>query len=66
MGMQEESKGQGHLIVGEWRWGVVYRKWRRHGWEALTVHEVGKKSAMVRSLRELEQREDEGEGRGFA
>ena len=26
--------------------------------ETLTVHEVRKKSAMVRSLRELEQRED--------
>ena len=33
--------------------------------ETLTVHEVGKKSAMVRSLRELERREEK-EGRGFA
>ena len=32
--------------------------------ETLTVHEVGKKSAMVRSLRELERREEK-EGRGF-
>ena len=30
------------------------------------VHEVRKKSAMVRSLRDLEWREEKGEERGFA
>ena len=45
--------------------GAAHREWRRHGWETLTVHEVGKKSAMVCSLRELERWEDKGERRGF-
>ena len=33
-------------------WSAVHRKWRRHGWDTLSVRTVGIKSAMVRSLRE--------------
>ena len=40
-------------------------KWGQHGMETLAVHEVGEASAMVRSLRELEWREEKGGGEGI-
>ena len=45
---------------------TAHREWRRRGWETLMVYEVRKRSAMVRTLRELEWREEKGEERGFA
>ena len=38
-------------------------KWRQRGKETLAVHEVGEVTAMVRSLHELEWREEKGEER---
>ena len=64
--MEKKRKDQGHLIVVNGGGGTAYRKWRRHGWETLMVYKVRKRSAMVRSLRELEWREEKGEERGFA
>ena len=45
--------------------GAAHREWRRHGWETLMVHKVRKKLAIVRSLRELEWREEKGGGEGI-
>ena len=42
------------------------RKCRWSGRETLAGHEVGRASTMVRSLRELEWREEKGKERGFA
>ena len=41
------------------------RKWRQSGRETLASHEVGRASATVRSLRELELREEKGGGEGI-
>ena len=40
-------------------------KWRQSGRETLAGHEVGRASAMMRSLRELEWREENGGEKGF-
>ena len=40
-------------------------KWGQRGKETLAVHEVGEAAAMVRSLRELEWREEKGGGEGI-
>ena len=36
----------------------MHRRWRQHGWETLSVHVAGIKSATVCSLLELEWREE--------
>ena len=62
--MKKESKGQGHLIVANG--GGVQRTGSGGNVEGNTIgHEVGRASAMVRSLHELEWREKKGEERGF-
>jgi len=47
----EKEQGPMTSYSGERRWDAAHRKWRRHGWDTLSVHAVGIKSAMARSLR---------------
>ena len=62
----KKSKDQGHLIVVNGGGGVVHRKVQAEWMEDTGCHEVGRVSTMVRSLHELEWREEKGEERGFA
>ena len=62
----KERRTRSHFIAW-WTEVVVQRtgKWRQCGKEPLVVYEVGEASAMIRSLRELEWREEKGGGKGI-